>query len=480
MTLGNQDATVGRRSGMRNRVVLLAAVAVFALGVVGLAVVVGGEGDPSLPRLQYADAGAGDEAGTRSASAMLAPARPTEYRVKGTLPALPDEAAAYRLGDDVAPDIRQRLATALGVELDAVSVSEEPGRPWHLGGEDSVSSGVAVATATVEPCPPCPPDADCVACSPTEPSPTPVPPQRPADLPTQAEAEAIARPVFEALGLPTDELGTLDNFSAWTVTVVPKVGGLPTLGFYTTLAIGPKGTIQWASGYLSGPERLGDYPLVDAETALDRLRGMVGIGPRPLAAETADSLPPRVVEVTGAHLALQHTGGSLLPAVVFESADGDLAPVPAVEDRYLDQVAPTPDPLPDPTGGSGCGVMGSAGSDDGDNRPLTVEVCGPSTAQVGEEVVFEVTVTDPDAPIYAEICEGPWAEFGDGEPVARTQCAIACREGQRDDRSPGKHSAPWRYTYKKAGTFTATFHYRSGPCTSGASEGVGKHTIVVN
>jgi hypothetical protein len=500
VTAGNPDGPAERRSGMRNRGALLAAVAVFALAVVGLAVVGGGGGgDSSLPKLLYAQADtAADEAGARSASAMLAPAQPVEYRFRGPAPELPDEAPAYRLGNEVDPAVVARLATALGVERDAVSVSEGPGALWHLKGKDdsvvsgggmsSSGTGVATATATatlevptrseaVEPCPPCPPDADCVACGPVEPTPTP---ERPADLPTQADAEAIARRVFEAVALPADEVGTFDHFDSWLVSVAPEVGGLPVLGLDTNVAVGPKGVIEWAHGSLAVPGKLGDYPLVDAETALDRLRGTIGIGPRTLAADTAESLPPRVVEVTGAHLALQSTGESLLPAVVFESADGDLVPVPAVEDRYLDQPAPTTDAVPDPSGrGSGCTAAGWAATDDGGNAPLTVEVCGPSTAKVGEEVTFEVTVIDPDAPIHTETCEGPWAEFGDGEPTVRTTCAVVCKEGRKDDRSPGKHATEWRYTYEKAGTFTATFHYRSGPCTSGASEGTGKHTVVV-
>jgi hypothetical protein len=482
---------------MRNRGALVAAVAAFALGVVGLAVVVGGGGDDSsLPKLLYAaDAGAAsDEAGTRSASAMLAPVQAVEYKVSGSLPALPEEAPAYRLGGDADEADLAELAKALGVEPSAITVAEEPGRPWVLAGAEDqpvasdAGADTGTATATAQACPPCPPDADCAACGAVEPVPDLVDRERPADLPTQAEAEAIARPVFEALGLPTDKLGTLDNFYAWTVTVAPSVGGLRTIDYVSTLAIGPKGVIQWGSGFLGSPEEVGDYPLVDAEVALDRLRNGVGIGPRTLTAGAEPALDstvpikPTVVEVTGAHLALQHMAGSLLPVVVFESADGHhLGPVPAVEDRFLDQATPADDPRPDPTGdGSGCTVAGRAGSDDGDNAPLTVEVCGPTHAEVGEEVTFEVAVTDPDALIYSDTCEGPWAEYGDGEPTVRTTCAVVCKEGRRDDRTPGKHAGTWRYTYAKAGTFTATFHYRSGPCTSGASEGTGKHTIVVN
>ena len=496
MTAGNQDAGAGRPSGMRNRAALVAAVAVFALAVVGLAVVGGGDDDDSsLPKLLYAaDAGATDEAGARSASAMLAPAQPTEYRVTGSLPALPEEAPAYRLGGDADEAEGAKLAAALGVEAAAITVPEEPGRPWFYSstGKDvplasnagaATSTMTATARATVRACPPCPPDADCAECRSIEP--VPGEPERPADLPTDTEAAAIARGVIAAAGLTRAEVHVRDAFPVWHVTVSPTVDGLPTLGFETTVSVGPKGVIEWAAGYLGSAERLGDYPLVEAEAALERLRNGVGLGPRASgAAEPADLEAPGdpiVVEVTGAHLALQHTAGSLLPVVVFESASGDLVPVPAVTERYLDQQAPADDPLPDPSGeGSGCTVAGRAGSDDGDNAPLTVEVCGPSTAKVGEEVTFEVTVTDPDAPIYTETCEGPWAEFGDGKPTVRTSCAVACRDRRTDDRSPGKHGTAWRYTYEKAGTFTATFHYRSGPCTSGASEGTGKHTIVVN
>lgn len=97
-----------RPSGMRNRVVALAAVSAFAVGMAGLAVVASRAGG-SLPRLPSLSA-----TGERAAD-MAAPAfAGVDYVVEGVLPALPTEAPAFRLGEHDDRGAVARLAEALG------------------------------------------------------------------------------------------------------------------------------------------------------------------------------------------------------------------------------------------------------------------------------------------------------------------------------------------------------------------------------
>ncbi|HLY81584.1 MAG TPA: hypothetical protein VKQ71_01295, partial [Acidimicrobiales bacterium] len=192
-----------------------------------------------------------------------------------------------------------------------------------------------------------------------------------------------------------------DGSSAWYVTFTPALGGLPVLGGGWSVAIGSQGRILSASGRLADPVAVGDYPLVGVTTGVRRLREgwkwIIYSGPVPMApadtpvpessaapatavspptsaaaqgvpatppcspgepcpAVTAPepSIPPvtaapRIVTVTGVHLALAWAwpAGSanaeawLVPVYVVELSGGaaypflgDGVPVLAVADRY--------------------------------------------------------------------------------------------------------------------------------------------------
>lgn len=233
-----------------------------------------------------------------------------------------------------------------------LNVRRGPGLPWFLstactessgvsagGGETVVSSGCVSgqaspmmahpamasgapmpATAPPPPAPPTSSPSPCrggtVECQPaaTQETPTttilacapgtrcvypdheqpPMPPRDP-DLPSSAEAERIARGLFAKLGVDIDGVNVqmYDGFQGWRASIEPRVGGLPTLGRGTSMAIGPKGRITGAIGFLAEPDRIGDYPLVGTAKALERLRAGKGFGPgyrggpRPLGAVAA-------------------------------------------------------------------------------------------------------------------------------------------------------------------------------------------------
>ena len=232
------------------------------------------------------------------------------------------------------------------------------------------------------PAPSCPPNTACVEPFPVPepgrpvPEPEPEKPVRPADLPSEADARTLARDVFARLGVGTDGIVVDDGWMTWEARVEARVDGLPVIGMDTGVSIGAKGAIERAFGFLATPDRIGEYPLVGAEAGLRRLTdgfggfgGGFGGGPRRLVAtdggvvakgqvdparpECADPTmscvpPPQpapvVQVVSGAHLALLHSGEVLVPAYVFELKEGGTIPVPAVTDEWLDQQTPADTP----------------------------------------------------------------------------------------------------------------------------------------
>lgn len=358
-----------------------------------------------------------------------------EYKVKGALPDLPATAPGYRLSDTATEDAIRKVADVLGIQGSvrtedgswvvtdgdrALRVMKIPGLPWYVEricpdapvrdleitrsqcagvavgwapaqGEGSSGSGGAVAQdlpATVVPVPPvpapttpCPAAADCAVAS-AKPAVAPVPmpasvtppdkPARPEGFPTKAEAEALARETFTTLGAGTEGIMVEDGWTTWEARVELRLDGLTVLGMDTSVSIGVDG-VERANGWLAGPDRIGDYPLVGVEAGLERLTTPVA-APMPAPAPTrraepgvavddigaiepavecrdaadagtcapttfpAEPMPPVepfVQTITGAHLALLNTGEALVPAYVFEIEGGGSIPVPAVTDEWL-------------------------------------------------------------------------------------------------------------------------------------------------
>jgi hypothetical protein len=418
---------MGRRLGAW----LLAAVVTAALVVGGVVLAGGRERAPAvLPPLDLGDAqaaAAGAEPATEPARAGAAtPARPYDtgdvpnlrapgtYRVRGTLPDLPDRARAWRLGGDLGGGGIAALAGALGLggqpkqdpagwtltDRDrSLRVNRLGGLPWSYGilmaracagpwspGGPAAGRGVqclAPDTPTAKQPGAVKPGAGSAgrpgsgAVSPPSPGTLrpvvpgrlirPVP--RPADLPSRDAAERVARDFATTAGLQLDgaSVKVADGYAARVVTIAPAVGGLPTHGFSWTVAVGPKGRIQYASGWLATPEPADTYPLIGVAEGLERLRRQPAIWPpilRPNAGEGAtvqkapcppDSRRPcvdkppskRVMTVTGVRLGLQLAPGVpkadrpagvafLLPAYLFDVEGGwtEVRSVVAVQDRY--------------------------------------------------------------------------------------------------------------------------------------------------
>jgi hypothetical protein len=409
---------MGRRVGA-----WLVAAAVTAALVVGGVVVAAGGGRRApapavLPPLQL-DGAQAAAAAVEPARAGVAPARPYDtgdvpslwtpanWKVRGTLPQLPDRARAWKLGSEPGGGRLAALAGALALggqpKQDPAGWTVTDGdrslRVNRLGGLPFTYSHGAVAVGACGPWSPRTPAAGGVQCladartaktpaatkpgAPAARPPVAVPGRlirplpRPADLPSRQEAERIARDLVTKAGLALDgaTVRVTDGYAAQVVAISPAVGGLPTHGLAWTVGVGPKGRVQYASGWLATPEPADTYPLIGVAAGLERLRRQPAFWPpllRPAAkgAIVEKPCPPdtrlpclgkppakRTITVTGVRLGLQLAPGVakanrpagtayLLPAYLFdvEGGFGEVRSVIAVQDRYL---APPPKvPLP--------------------------------------------------------------------------------------------------------------------------------------
>jgi hypothetical protein len=495
------------------------AVLAVVLALVGLAVAAGRDsgGEPAtLPVL-----GAG---GSSTAAAPMADrkmrAAPVRYEA-GKLPGQADEADAWSMAPGGADEGRiAELAKVLGVdgpvtrsesgwtvgtERRRLDVQDVAGMPWSLyesvpeAQVDPASPTTVVCIkAPCDPPPPdtavsstpaCPPDASCTSETSSgtdgQPTPgscaadgpgcpmTPVEQQRPADLPSKADAEAQGRTLLAELGVDLDhaDVKVEDGITSWNVTADPQVGGLPTIGLTSAVGIGSKGVVQYANGWLGGVERGDSYPLIGTAAGVERLNQdqdmLLRIAPMPACEDcestTTVTMEPRVVRVTGVRLGLQvfstyERGGTayLVPTYLFRTDDGGdyELPVVAVADRYLGQqpsVEPDDHGTPAEPGGSSSGQCSGTGTTKDVATSSGVQVCGPTTAKVGEAVTFTISGSGT----FRDDCGSPVPEWGDGSDVA--VCDIGCASLPSEPRTLSKD---FQHTYQEPGSYTAVFHLK--------------------
>ena len=276
-------------SAARRRPLLLAAAAaavVLLAGGIAL-VVTGGDDDP--PRLDLssgtpaslADSGGGErmaESADMAADDMAGTSMMAwvTYVAGEELPDLGGDAPVYRLTAD--DDDLQALAAHFGLEGEATdadgmqrmitdgdaSVSRYGASWWYSSGRSYPGSEDIAPDSGVS----------CDAEGVCEDAPRPMPePERPADLPNQAEAEAIVRGIAEAAGLDlTDARVTAyDNITTWSVNIELALDGTPVPGWSVYGTVMEGGQVLDAGGALGSLERVGDYPLDTTRAAIDRL-----------------------------------------------------------------------------------------------------------------------------------------------------------------------------------------------------------------
>jgi hypothetical protein len=232
-----------------------------------------------------------------------------------------------------------------------LSVYPEFAGAWSYyrdGAAGSSGSGVAVATAPAcdggPDCAATSPPADCVGgdgCPSPDRSPDdiipPPEPVRPDDLPTEDEAKAIALDVLRNAGVDVEgaDVRVDDAFTAWSVRMDPSVDGIATSALTSYVAVGSKGAIDYANGYLAVPEPADEYPLIGTTAAIERMNRGEGFG---------GGVRPLGVEATGGAGIVSADGG----------APGSAGPAPAPASdlpAQVDPAAPTETIVPGDSGG---------------------------------------------------------------------------------------------------------------------------------
>ena len=255
---------------------------VVPLAALGVVISRGGSTSHSPARLPILAGGSAETAtpGGASADVAVSPSGLVVFKAGPQMPKLDGSARAYKINRDGADEQLRRLTDILSVQdkvssdHSAMMVGGLDGGSWSFNRQTDgavTSSGTAVA---------CPANADC-------PPPDTTIPQHPADLPSQDEAQKIAFELLNQAGIDTHDVKvTVDDYvTLWSVRIDPVVDGVTTEGFGTTVAVGPKGVIEYANGVLGRPEAADEYPLIGTDAAIDRLnKGEGFIGPRPMTA----------------------------------------------------------------------------------------------------------------------------------------------------------------------------------------------------
>jgi hypothetical protein len=491
---------------MSVRVVTSVVAVVMVVGLVALAVLGGGPGGGPQP-LPVLGAAADGELAAADMSALPV----SEYRVDGEVAELDGEAQAWSLGRAADQARIATLAEAFGLDGDVATtdvgwevagvagrleVQRQPGLPWsYTGGaacgnagepEDlAAAHGECGGVSIVEDpapglaqeridcdMPECPPGMACTQVCPPDGAdgsaePMPVPePGPPAGLPSAEEARRIGLDLLAATGLDVDDADVRveDQFSSWGVTADPMVGGLPTVGIGSWVAVGPEGAVESANGWLADPAAGDRYPLIGTTAAVERLAEEQGVG----AGGTESPFEP--VLLTDVRLGLAHLPAHgadeswLVPSYLF-TIDGQpdgVLPVIALGDEHL-EAAPASEPeVPD-----GCELVGGdavacpdeglspddpVSSDDlagpapegttavatttdgrcleASRESLQVEVCLSADPAPGEPVTFDVVATDA-AEAIADDCASPlfWADGSDAGEMAVCDIGFAPAPG---------------------------------------------------
>jgi hypothetical protein len=394
------------------------------------------------------DNGNGD--GSGGAANGIAPGEPnpygTPYRAAGPLPTGPGSAPVYVPRGEVTRAQVARLARALGVTGTPVADA----RSWQAGtGKDGAGPVLRVTRQapgawTFSRYAPGTDDCKGVLCAhdPAAPAAHPV---------SVAAAEKAAAPVLKALGQDGAEVDAGQVMGAQRVVEAdPRVGGLPTYGWTTTLTIGVRGEVVGGSGQLAAPVKADTYPVLSARRTLDLMNAAprtdhrMGIGgctlpvapqdrlEQPCGAAASPAAPRAAATIDSAvfGLAAHSSGGrpALVPSWLFQvrAPAGQKAftvTYPAVDPRYLTS-AGTPSGQPSPPS------SGTSGPGSGPTVTRDVRVTGYRAAGDDLTVSFEGGVC---ADYTASAKEGP-----DRVTVTVTQtsqrdrvCILVAKEYQR-------------------------------------------------
>lgn len=436
----------------KQRVLSQAGALVVVVALVALALVAGRDGDGDEPRvLPVLSPASSDEAGTPSADdaeleADMSIAGRNEYVLPEELPALPDEAPAYQLADDLDEDDVRELAEVLGLEGDVeaadwgwsvadddrtLDVQSGTGGSWSYYAVSEEEGEVMGHAETV----------------PEEAEPEPViedEAEGPEEMPEAPNlsidrevAERQGRELLAELGVDLDTAAVRveDGWSTWIVSADPEIDGLPTIGFSASVAVGVGG-VEYASGWLAPAEFIADYPLVGVEAAVERLHAQEQRWAEEATGRRAVEVWTFEVERVRLGLSLSSTYdfGSpayLVPSYLLLTEDGWETTAHAVTDELLGDApvsdeAPVDDDehgddeAPPGTAAETCTGQASAVAPGEAPEVAELQLCGPTTAEAGQTVTFRLTAEGR----VRDDCASPQVVWGDGTDQA--VCKIGC------------------------------------------------------
>jgi hypothetical protein len=236
-------------------------------------------GDHGTPAALVLD-GVPAEGGSGGATQGIAPGEPdpygTVYQAAGPLPDGPGSAAVQVPRGEVAREQVTRLARALGVTGTPVADADA----WRVGaGKDGAGPVLRVERQapgawTFSRYAPGTDDCKGVRCvhDPAAPAGDPV---------SEEAAEQAAAPVLTALGQGDAAVDAGQVMGAQRVVDAdPRVGGLPTHGWTTSLTVGADGEVVGGSGQLAEPVKADTYPVLSAQRTLELMNGSAGGGHR--------------------------------------------------------------------------------------------------------------------------------------------------------------------------------------------------------
>lgn len=383
---------------------------------------------------------------------MIAPWFDIEYVLGDGLVAPTDDTGyVFDATIELSAEEVSALAAALGVSGEPVRIDEGYGVSWRVGPDDGTEPSLWVyddamkswnyssAWATQEIG-----RGDCAVSVDSEGVETVdcPEPEAPVGVPTAEEAEARALELLGSLGVDAAAVEIDTYADDWFASVTAN-STVDDRTVFTSwgFGFGADGVLQYASGVLATPEVVGPYPLVDIETAFDRLvdQSSINFGGGPLIADTEIAVESDIAvapgassssdvavsdEVPGGRLpAVAPIDGSLpepetlvvtlvdvvadlwwvwdvdgnawlLPAYRFVGDDGGWYVVPAVTDEFLVQSEVVPEPgVAEP----GVAEPGAVGGDSGGTTG------GEAVAVAEPGIVDDTVMMDDPADVEAEV-----------------------------------------------------------------------------
>lgn len=350
----------------------------------------------------------------------------TDFVVSDSMPALPAMSTGYvyRQGSTVPEATALALAAALGVDTEPQERPAEYMVEWAFGPDDGTAPSLSIDASgqhywwyssgwddmrMSEDVPACTESVDAdgnvtVECPKWEPEP-------PVDVPSAQEAESRARDIISAAGFDPAFLTIEVYADEWYASVYatqPISDVLPAdsaSGANWSFGFGANGVLEYAGGSFVLPEAVGPYPLVDLDTAIDRLTEMYLAGaaypmaieampaidepamdeplpePLPAPAEEPSEEPAidpaeggvpfeptevtvTLIDVTADLWWANDVDGNvwLVPAYRFIGDDGNWYTVPAVTDEYLIETPTYDVAVEESMPADGAGTTGAAGS----------------------------------------------------------------------------------------------------------------------